>query len=289
MIKRHPKTVADRATSGMPKIQLPARVPKLTPTEHALVCKQRQRRAQNPSPPLCLQVSNGQPVIAPAHHDEGAGWLLLQHAMGTASPAFLQEMILQLAGTSGPSSGKVDEEMISRVNAMLAGIKGIAPRDETEGMLAAQMVAIHSAMMRAARRLAQSTERHEQEAACNMVSKLARTYATQVEALKKYRSAGEQVIRVQHQYVTVHEGGQAIVGNVEGRDGGRYVETTEQPHVLADAAGGKMRGKDPQEKQLQRACDAERALPTTRRKIDGSPKGQQERAQARKIHRQRNR
>jgi hypothetical protein len=44
------------------------------------------------------------------------------------------------------------------------------------------------------------------------LNKLARTFAAQVEALKKYRSAGEQTIRVQH--VTVNDGGQAIVGNV---------------------------------------------------------------------------
>jgi hypothetical protein len=34
----------------------------------------------------------------------------------------------------------------------------------------------------------------------------------QVEALKKYRTAGEQTIKVQH--VTVNDGSQAIVGNV---------------------------------------------------------------------------
>jgi hypothetical protein len=48
-----------------------------------------------------------------------------------------------------------------------------------------------------------------------MLNKLARTFASQVEALKKYRSAGEQTIKVQH--VTVNDGGQAIVGNVSQR------------------------------------------------------------------------
>ena len=43
-------------------------------------------------------------------------------------------------------------------------------------------------------------------------NKLARTFATQVEALKRYRSGGEQKMTVQH--VHVAEGGQAIVGNV---------------------------------------------------------------------------
>ena len=38
------------------------------------------------------------------------------------------------------------------------------------------------------------------------------TYATQMEALKRYRTGGEQKVTVQH--VSVSEGGQAIVGNV---------------------------------------------------------------------------
>jgi hypothetical protein len=36
-----------------------------------------------------------------------------------------------------------------------------------------------------------------------------RTFAAQVEALQKYRSTGEQSLKVQH--VNVHDGGQAIV------------------------------------------------------------------------------
>jgi hypothetical protein len=43
-------------------------------------------------------------------------------------------------------------------------------------------------------------------------NKLARTFAVQVEALKRYRTGGEQKVTVQH--VTVNEGGQAIVGTV---------------------------------------------------------------------------
>ena len=38
------------------------------------------------------------------------------------------------------------------------------------------------------------------------------TYATQMEALKRYRASREQKVTMQH--VSVSEGGQAIVGNV---------------------------------------------------------------------------
>jgi len=52
----------------------------------------------------------------------------------------------------------------------------------------------------------------QQDSAERALNKLARTYATQMEALKRYRTGGEQKVTVQH--VSVSEGGQAIVGNV---------------------------------------------------------------------------
>ena len=52
----------------------------------------------------------------------------------------------------------------------------------------------------------------QQDSAQNAFDKLARTFAARVEALKRYRSGGEQKMTVQH--VHVAEGGQAIVGNV---------------------------------------------------------------------------
>ena len=55
-----------------------------------------------------------------------------------------------------------------------------------------------------------------------MLNKLGRTFAAQVEALKKYRSSGEQNIKVQH--VTVNEGGQANVGNMQAGGGGQEKE-----------------------------------------------------------------
>jgi hypothetical protein len=79
-------------------------------------------------------------------------------------------------------------------------------------MLAAQMAAVHMAALASARRLALADSLPQQDAAERAVNKLSRTYATQMEALKRYRSGGEQNVTVQH--VSVSEGGQAIVGNV---------------------------------------------------------------------------
>ena len=62
--------------------------------------------------------------------------------------------------------------------------------------------------MVAARRLYHVETIPQQDSASTMLNKLARTFAAQVEALKKYRSAGEQTIKVQH--VTVNEGGRPL-------------------------------------------------------------------------------
>ena len=69
-----------------------------------------------------------------------------------------------------------------------------------------------------ARRLARVDNIAQQDSAERAFNKLARTFASQVEALKRYRSKGEQKMIVEH--VTVNEGGQAIVGNVTAKGGG---------------------------------------------------------------------
>jgi len=83
-----------------------------------------------------------------------------------------------------------------------------------ETMLAAQMAAVHNVTVIYARRLTIADTLMEAEAAERSFNKLARTFTTQMEALKRYRTGGEQKVTVQH--VDVQDGGQAIVGNVQG-------------------------------------------------------------------------
>jgi hypothetical protein len=123
---------------------------------------------------------------------------------------------------------------------MLSVIKGVEPRDQTEALLAAQMAAVHNATMTFARRLAHVETIPQQDSASNAFNKLTRTFAAQVEALKRYRSGGEQKMTVQH--VHVAEGGQAIVGNVSASaEGvGARKKTEGQPHALGYAPGVEM-------------------------------------------------
>jgi len=87
------------------------------------------------------------------------------------------------------------------------------PEDAAETLILAQMAAIHQATMMMARRLNHVENLPQQDAAERALNKLGRTFAAQMDTLKRYRSKGQQVVRVER--VTVNEGGQAIVGNVE--------------------------------------------------------------------------
>ena len=98
---------------------------------------------------------------------------------------------------------------------MFSIVNDLAPRDAVERMLAVQMGATHVAMIRSARLLANSETIAQVQAHYTGYNKLARTYAAQVEALRKYRNGGKQTVTVQH--VNVEGGGQAIVGNVDHR------------------------------------------------------------------------
>jgi hypothetical protein len=108
-----------------------------------------------------------------------------------------------------------EEERKILFSATIAGLIGIGPNDELEGMLAAQLVACHNASMECYRRamIGQQTFEGRREN-LNQANKLSRTYATLLEALNRHRGKGQQKVTVEH--VHVHEGGQAIVGNVEG-------------------------------------------------------------------------
>ena len=102
----------------------------------------------------------------------------------------------------------------SSINAALAAMFAIAPKDEIESMLATQMVAVHVSTMNAAGLLNRAETINQKNSAANTLTKLSRTFTAQLEALNRYRGKGQQKMTVEH--VHVHEGGQAIVGNVEG-------------------------------------------------------------------------
>ena len=106
-------------------------------------------------------------------------------------------------------------------NFVLDFADAMKPRDPSEALLVSQMAAIHQATMMMARRLNHVENIPQQDTAERALNKLARSYAMQREAMKRYRTGGHQKVVVEH--VTVNVGGQAIVGAVN-RGGGSEQE-----------------------------------------------------------------
>jgi hypothetical protein len=125
------------------------------------------------------------------------------------SDDFVEGLVRQIVNVA--SQGRIPDEKETAF--LVSIIEGIKPNDQIEAMLAAQMAAVHNATMVFARRLAHVETIPQQDSAERAFNKLARTFATQVEALKKYRTGGQQKMTVEHDHV--HSGGQAIVGNVQ--------------------------------------------------------------------------
>jgi hypothetical protein len=93
-------------------------------------------------------------------------------------------------------------------------------------MIAAQLIATHNATMECYRRamIAEQTLEGRREN-LNQANKLARTYATLIEALNRHRGKGQQKVTVEHvQTAAPHIGtdnGGALADHVEPQHGGR--------------------------------------------------------------------
>jgi hypothetical protein len=172
------------------------------PDERAVMEKAFKERKIAPAPRL--KVENN--TLSIDHPSETVGLLLMQNALGTSDRAFMVGLLTQLGRATGSKVHEAD------LNFMVSFINGIEPRDQVESTLAAQMATVHMAMMKSIQDLPLTKNLLQQDAAERAINKFAWTFIAQVEALKRYRSGGEQKVTVQH--VSVGDGGQAIVGNV---------------------------------------------------------------------------
>ncbi len=139
------------------------------------------------------------------------------HVFGTCNPQIIDGLVGQIINVASKGANP-DEKAIAFMSAMIGSIQ---PRDTIEAMLATQMSAVHNATMVFARRLNHVDNIPQQDSASRAFNQLSRTFAAQMEALKRHRNGGNQNVTVKH--VHVHEGGQAIVGNVStgGRGGNK--------------------------------------------------------------------
>ncbi|MGD9714193.1 MAG: hypothetical protein AB7V46_19350 [Thermomicrobiales bacterium] len=168
----------------------------------------QRQLARKPAPKILLTKEDGVLRYALLHKEQKMGCYLLMEALRIPDEDFLFGFLEQLidAGT------RRGEAHTRTIDFLLSAVRGIEPRDHIETMLAAQMAVVHMSMMSMTRLLAEAVEIAQQDSAERALNKLARTFVSQMEALRRHRSGGQQTVKVER--VTVHEGGQAIVGNV---------------------------------------------------------------------------
>jgi hypothetical protein len=133
---------------------------------------------------------------------------------GSEWPEFNRVLLHATAATYPNQDPDATSLHVAAISAALAAFK---PVDEIEGMIAAQAVALHHVSLECLRRAMIPDQIPE---AASKLRKdganLARAMTDMLDALDRKRGKGPQVVRVER--VVVHEGGQAIVGNVKGGD-----------------------------------------------------------------------
>jgi hypothetical protein len=142
---------------------------------------------------------------------------------------------IERAMTPG-GSHKDDEAKDLALNAGLAFVHAINPRNELEAVLATQMLAAHEAAMEMLRWTRTAEMVPHMESAGRLAVKLLKTFTAQVDTLKRYRSEGSQTVRVEHVNVANAAPGSTVVmgdavqnvGPREGGGGGQ--QNGHQPH-----------------------------------------------------------
>jgi hypothetical protein len=246
----------------------PAPQPEPTEAEQAEIralAKRKKTRRQAPRLAVHQQEGNKLQVMQTGVHADAADARLM-NAFGTTDLDLAQCLATQIANAANlqPPNEPVS---IANLNAAVAAVTGIAPRDEAEAMLAAQMVGVHWIAMALLNKAGSTNDRGLLNDAGNMAVKLLRTFPAQLDALKRYRSAGEQRVVVQHQHVNVTADQAAVQVNGVAPDlGGRGAASKpeDQPHGQQLGHAPSMDGPPPCKSFFQRFGVEDRLLPSIR-------------------------
>jgi hypothetical protein len=153
-------------------------------------------------------------TVTHVEEDPDKFWPQMMETVGSPDIDFFKNILSQVSSTlpNGDS-----EDVSNFITALMHGLK---PKDETEGVLIAQMVGTHNLIMEYMKRA--MIPGQYLEAAndyTNRAYKLMNLFLKQVETLEKYRGkAAQQKVIVEH--VHIHEGGQAVVGHIESKPRG---------------------------------------------------------------------
>jgi hypothetical protein len=150
------------SSQGKPSAEAPNEMDSYTPSEAEaeLAREHLKRRTARVRAPRVKVIAgrNSQVEIDPDHPSPAMWQVGFERALGTVEAAFANELLGQLVNATSRQPGTEADE--KTLNGALAAMHGIAPRDETEAMLAAQMVASHCLAMEMSRRALTAEYRH---------------------------------------------------------------------------------------------------------------------------------
>ncbi|CDZ80273.1 hypothetical protein BN1013_00780 [Candidatus Rubidus massiliensis] len=205
----------------------------LTTQEKMAIERTKQRNPINPGPLFraCEGSDSDLELVTDEKLEkEEAADLLdarIMQATGASNPESGLQLITSMTKAAVPTKAK-GKELARQLNGLAQAMQALAPQDEYEGQLIAQLIVLHEQAMDWLGR-AMRTERVDfANVYLNGASKLLTRHHETLDMLLKYRRKGEQRVHVEH--VHVYGGGQAIVGNVS--TGDRMNKKTEEgPHA----------------------------------------------------------
>ena len=236
--------------SAAPAAMAPFDVSSLSPADRERFTRWRERFLASEG--IRYKADDERPDSIKFDGDLLLGLMAVSEATGVGDASLGSRMLHQVAATFPRR-----DDQAANPNAALAAMQDLKPQDILEGQLMGQMVGVHNAAMRFLANAASSTDQDQIGRNVEWATKMLRTYTGQVEALNRYRGKGQQMVTVKH--VTVHQGGQAVVGNVN-----------------APLPGGSRKGIEPVEAptiHLPIADGRSVAIPTTVIVTDASPAG----------------
>ena len=151
----------------------------------------------------------------------------IMEATGTANPNLGISMLSKVAQAILPS--KADAKTVAdQFNMSAQSMQALAPQDEYEGQLIAQLVVLHEHAMDWLGRASRTDRVDFANVYLNGASKLLARHHETLDTLLKYRRRGVQQVHVEH--VHIHSGAQAVVGNIT-TGGGLNPQNAEGPHA----------------------------------------------------------
>lgn len=240
-----------------------------------------RRKSRRLAPKTDVLLVDGTIHMGSPYKDDAGYTSRICDIFGSVEHGFIDMLQMQLLNATGAKAG--DQYEIKRaVDQSMAFMAGVAPENEIEASLAAQMYAVHSAAMNVSRLMHKAEMRDQYRDYGSLLVKTTRTFAAQVEALAKLRSGGKQQVEVRYVYVDAR-GGQNIIGS-DVHTGGRGAGAIEhQPHGpavsgLPFAPGVSMWGPDARGDAMPVASNpGTETLSDARRGEPGCPDGKGER------------